>query len=357
MRHIVFYLMLAFITLNTSTVYAEVQNNKSIKNNPHVIRLDERFNQLERYEKLLFENINSREKTVDWWLAALTILVAILGIAISISYLFQQKESKDAKKEVKNTEQEVKRIKEDMENLHEKAKKDTRKIETMKDTLQATDPEKIGKDPNIRSTANQVLISPQSSTVDKLMAEAYKAHDEKNMDAAIHKWQSVLDIARVENNTKIKLISNSYLGYAYTQNGQWEKAIEAFTQAINLDPKHLGIYNNRGNAYAKKGEYDKAIEDHNKAIELDPKYALAYYNRGNDYVNKGEYDKAIEDFNKAIELDPKYALAYSNRGHAYADKGEYDKAIEDFNKAIELDPKYALAYNNRGLVYADKRRI
>ena len=43
-------------------------------------------------------------------------------------------------------------------------------------------------------------------------------------------------------------------------------------------------YYNRGIAYGDKGEYDKAIEDYSKAIELNPEYAEAYNNRGNAYV-------------------------------------------------------------------------
>ena len=53
-----------------------------------------------------------------------------------------------------------------------------------------------------------------------------------------------------------------------------------------------------------------------KAIELDPKYVFAYNNRGNAYEKKGEHDLAIADFDKAIEIDPKYAFAYDNRGNA-----------------------------------------
>ena len=39
-------------------------------------------------------------------------------------------------------------------------------------------------------------------------------------------------------------------------------------------------YNNRGNAYKANGDLDRAIADYNQAIALDPKYALAYNNRG-----------------------------------------------------------------------------
>ncbi|HAP66688.1 MAG TPA: hypothetical protein DCQ99_02495 [Nitrospinae bacterium] len=145
-------------------------------------------------------------------------------------------------------------------------------------------------------------------------------------------------------------------GYEYGINGEHDKAIEAFTSVIALDPNFSEAYGNRGNVYADKGQYDRAIEDYNKAIAIDPNDALAYNNRGGAYKDKGQYDRAIEDFNKAIAIDPNDALAYYNRGGAYKDKGQNDRAIEDYNKVIALDPNNANAYNNRGIAYKNKEQ-
>ncbi len=76
--------------------------------------------------------------------------------------------------------------------------------------------------------------------------------------------------------------------------------------------------NTMGVAYTHKGEYDRAIDDYNKAIEINPKNSMAYNNRGFVYdIHKGEYDKAINDYNKAIEINPKDDMAYTDRGNAY----------------------------------------
>jgi tetratricopeptide (TPR) repeat protein len=71
-------------------------------------------------------------------------------------------------------------------------------------------------------------------------------------------------------------------------------------------------YFQRGNSHYKKGDYDLAIRDLTEAIHLDPKGAGAYNNRGRAYRKKGEYDLAIRDFTEAIRLDPKLAAAYGN---------------------------------------------
>ncbi|MDR1346049.1 MAG: tetratricopeptide repeat protein [Bacteroidales bacterium] len=143
-------------------------------------------------------------------------------------------------------------------------------------------------------------------------------------------------------------------GNTYYDKCDYDKAIEDYNKAIELNPDDANAYNNRGNAYALKCDYDKAIEDYNKSIELEPGLAEVYNNRGNIYAEKGDYDHAIEDYNKTITLNPDIADAHNNRGTAYGKKGDYDKAIEDYNKAIKLKPDYAGAYNNRGSAYNDK---
>jgi tetratricopeptide (TPR) repeat protein len=111
----------------------------------------------------------------------------------------------------------------------------------------------------------------------------------------------------------------------------------------------------KGADYWRKGQYDQAIASHTKAIELDPRYVEAYYNRGIAYRSKGQYDQAIADYTKIIELNPRIAEAYYNRGVAYADgKGQFDQAIADCTKAIELNPRYTDAYRKRGLIYVVK---
>ena len=57
-----------------------------------------------------------------------------------------------------------------------------------------------------------------------------------------------------------------------------------------------------GVAYRAKGNYDKAIECYQKAIELNPDLAKAYYNMGVAYYAKGNFDQTIECLQKAARL-------------------------------------------------------
>jgi tetratricopeptide (TPR) repeat protein len=77
-------------------------------------------------------------------------------------------------------------------------------------------------------------------------------------------------------------------------------------------PKTAGAYLDRGLTLANQGEWEIAIEDFTEAIALDPNYAAAYNNRGIVYCNKRDYDKAIADYNQALRIDPNYANAKNN---------------------------------------------
>lgn len=144
----------------------------------------------------------------------------------------------------------------------------------------------------------------------------------------------------------------SYRGAAYDRTGQQDAAIKDCKKIIEMNPNNAAAYYNLGSLYVIRGQYDDAIKEFTKAIMHNPSFAEAYTNRGFVYHEEAQYDKAIEDFSKAISLNPSSPGPYYNRGNTYYKKGQYETAIKDFVKAIELYPDYAKAYTARGLAYS-----
>jgi tetratricopeptide (TPR) repeat protein len=123
------------------------------------------------------------------------------------------------------------------------------------------------------------------------------------------------------------------------QTAVWKDSLTLWNYVIEMEPgKTYFSYNNRGIAYSDIGQYDRALEDYNKVISMNPDYSSVYNNRGVVYSRQGLYDMAIEDFSRSIVLTPNFSDAYNNRGVAFDKAGRFDKAIEDFQKAIVLNP-------------------
>ena len=128
--------------------------------------------------------------------------------------------------------------------------------------------------------------------------------------------------------------------------GQIDRAIEAYSRALELNPRDAEAYNNRGIAYHRKREVDQAIEDYSKVMELNPGLAIAYNNRGVAHNSKGKVDGAIEDYNIAIGLNPDFVDAYYNRGEVWLRRREWEKAKADLITAKSRGVDIVAAFRN-----------
>ncbi|MCF8374297.1 MAG: tetratricopeptide repeat protein [Bacteroidales bacterium] len=159
-------------------------------------------------------------------------------------------------------------------------------------------------------------------------------------------WNDVLD----KYPNQAEALNNR--GFAYYFQGDYEKALADYNQAIKIDPGFSTSYVNRGTLLMDNNKNDWALKDFTKALEIYPKHATAYINRGIILKQEGKTEEALSDFNHAILLDPLMAESYINRGALYAEIGKFEQSISDYSMAIEVDPQNAMAYSNRGLSYA-----
>ena len=153
-----------------------------------------------------------------------------------------------------------------------------------------------------------------------------------------------------ERHKSIKEVMNA--GAIHTNKGMLDKAIEAFTAVIEIDPNHIKAYYGRGFAYFKKRSYDLSAADHRKVVEIDPDCSTAYLVRGMvATLHGGDFDQGMAELYQAVELDPDDAHIYYKRGLAYAKQGDVERAISDFTRAVEIDSSFADAYANRAEIY------
>lgn len=128
----------------------------------------------------------------------------------------------------------------------------------------------------------------------------------------------------------------------------YDRAIVAYSRAIELGPGNEQFLANRGDAYLDKLEYAKAIPDYTEALRLNPGYSTVYNSRGYCYHSLGDDDHAFADFNKALEERHEFPRALVNRGDIYASRGDLAHAIADYDAAIAISPKMGDALFSRG---------
>jgi tetratricopeptide (TPR) repeat protein len=137
--------------------------------------------------------------------------------------------------------------------------------------------------------------------------------------------------------------------------GNFQKAIDLYTQAIDIKPLDVTLLNERGWVYHSLFKYDSALMDFKKAAEISPDY-YNYFNIAYTMDFLDSIEAAIDYYNKSIKLKSDYHLSYNNRGYEYYRLEEYDKAIKDYTISIELKDDYYLSYYNRGIAYNQKKK-
>ena len=93
-----------------------------------------------------------------------------------------------------------------------------------------------------------------------------------------------------------------------------------------------------GNAFLTAGKFEEAVEAYTQAIALDPTDHVFYSNRSAAYLSKGDSELALEDAVKCTELNPKWAKGYSRKGAALHAMRSYDEATEAYNAGLEIAP-------------------
>ena len=166
----------------------------------------------------------------------------------------------------------------------------------------------------------------------------------------------------IEINPKNEL-SYTLLAKIYENKKNYSNAIEFYKKAIEINPKNDTIdlhlerlfikmskeyqnkfkkiclkryeaYNDIGVTYSDNKEYNKAIEAYQVAIEIDPNNDIAYYNIGNAYYAKGEFYKASKVYEKAVNINPQYNTYYTSVAGLPFKKLSLDNEIYSQNNSI-----------------------
>ncbi len=118
-----------------------------------------------------------------------------------------------------------------------------------------------------------------------------------------------------------------------------DRAIELYRDSLDILPTAEG-HTYLGWALSNQGKLDEAIEQCHHAIEIDPDFGNPYNDIGVYLMQRNELDEAIpwlQRAKQAVRYEPRH-FPYINLGHIYVQRGELIKAIEEFKGALRLAP-------------------
>ena len=142
-------------------------------------------------------------------------------------------------------------------------------------------------------------------------------------------------------------------GYIYFGRGELKDAAKKARQALKVDPNYQrahdllseikDTYYGRGWTFFDEEQYDKAIEAFKNAIDIEGRFKEAYCHLAVIYIKRKEYAEAIKTLKEAIKIDRRFKEAHFNLSLAYLRLGRFEAAKNAANAALRIDPNYELA--------------
>ncbi|KAM9843177.1 hsc70-interacting protein isoform 2-T2 [Aulostomus maculatus] len=128
---------------------------------------------------------------------------------------------------------------------------------------------------------------------------------------------------------------------------------EGVIEPDNVEPQEMGQFDNvevtedmMDQANEKKieainalgeGDLQKALDLFTEAIRLNPCVAIMYAKRASVYIQMQKPNAAIQDCDRAISINPDSAQPYKWRGKAHRLLGHWEEAARDLATACKLD--------------------
>jgi lipopolysaccharide biosynthesis regulator YciM len=143
-----------------------------------------------------------------------------------------------------------------------------------------------------------------------------------------------IDIKQVVRESRA-LPTSYFKGLNFLLNEQPDKAIEAFTEVVKVDPQTVELHFALGSLFRRRGEIERAIRLHQNLVERpdlqDDQRVVALFELAQDYLKAGLLDRAEELF---LKLD----------GTPHAEPAlkfllEISQQVKDWQKAIGIAEK------------------
>jgi tetratricopeptide (TPR) repeat protein len=150
-------------------------------------------------------------------------------------------------------------------------------------------------------------------------------------------------IIQLKKASTISPVSATYrfnLANAYSENEQYEKAVNTYLETLDLKPDHVPSLNNLADCYELLGQPEKAHELFQYLVKISPDNPLSHFNLGNFFIRQNQHIEAVKCYEQAIERDASFVDAYYNIAWVLQQAKAWKKALEYSEKGLRIAPEH-----------------
>lgn len=129
------------------------------------------------------------------------------------------------------------------------------------------------------------------------------------------------------------------LGTLCDSSGMKNESVKCYQHAIQLDPKYAQAFSYLGKAYVELGETQKALEVTHKAVKLNKNDPLNQFYRGYVLHAIDKYGAALEHFLVCLKLSPDNAMVHALAGSCCQSLGNAKKLVYHYEMSLKINPK------------------
>jgi tetratricopeptide (TPR) repeat protein len=158
---------------------------------------------------------------------------------------------------------------------------------------------------------------------------------------------------RMDGAHKADAIAHFVEGAAFEENGEINKALEAYRKVLNVDPGQSELAVRVAALLTRQEDFPQAIDILKDAAKANPKNAGPYLQLAfiyAKYLNKT--DQAVDYANRAINLDPRNIDAYQRLYEIELATGEEKKALQALDRALKVQSDDPSFWSRLGKLYA-----
>lgn len=132
----------------------------------------------------------------------------------------------------------------------------------------------------------------------------------------------------------------AFLGEIYQDLGQYEIAMGYLEQALELDTGGIAVadtFRNQGLWYSNQGDWESAIQPYQAALQNAPTHTYIAIELTNQYTALGQINDAIEVLRGTLERNPTDTSVLFALARTYWRDGNVDRAYEFFRRCLDVD--------------------